>query len=89
MSLTNKYGEVKNVSLVIPTLNEGSNIKEVFPYIPEFIDEIVVVDGNSADRTRDEILKYRKDTKIIVEKPQGKGAAMRTVSKISRQACTF
>jgi glycosyltransferase involved in cell wall biosynthesis len=78
MSLINKYGKVKNVSLVIPTLNEESNIKEVFPYIPEFIDEVVVVDGNSTDRTRDEILKYRKDTKIIVEKPLGKGAAMRT-----------
>ncbi len=78
MSLTNKYGEVKNVSLVIPTLNEESNIKEVFPYIPGFIDEVVVVDGNSTDRTRDEILKYRKDAKIIVEKPRGKGAAMRT-----------
>jgi len=78
MSLTNKYGIVKNVSLVIPTLNEESNIKEVFPYIPDFVDEIVVVDGKSEDRTREEILKFRKDAKIIIEKPEGKGAAMRT-----------
>lgn len=78
MSLINKYGEVKNVSVVIPTLNEESNIKEVFPFMPDFIDEIVVVDGNSSDKTREEILKFRKDAKIIIEKPEGKGAAMRT-----------
>lgn len=78
MSLINKYGEVKNVSVVIPTLNEESNIKEVFPYMPDFIDEVVVVDGNSSDKTREEILKFRKDAKIIIEKPEGKGAAMRT-----------
>jgi len=30
------------------------------------------------DGTRDEILKIRKDAKIIIEKPRGKGAAIRT-----------
>ena len=78
MTLINKHGQLKNVSVVIPTLNEESNIKEVFPYIPDFIDEIVVVDGNSTDKTRDEILKFRKNAKIIVEKPMGKGAAVKT-----------
>ncbi|MCX9011267.1 MAG: glycosyltransferase family 2 protein [Candidatus Methanoperedens sp.] len=78
MSLINKYGDVKNISIVIPTLNEESNIKEVLPHIPDFIDEIVVVDGNSKDRTLEEILKFRKDAKIIIEKPEGKGAAMKT-----------
>lgn len=78
MTLINKHGQLRNISVVIPTLNEESNIKEVFPYIPDFIDEIVVVDGNSADKTRDEILKFRKNAKIIVENPTGKGAAVRT-----------
>ena len=78
MSLKDRYGYQKNISLVIPTLNEVLNIKEVFSNIPEFVDEIIVVDGNSTDGTRDEILKIRKDAKIIIEKPRGKGAAIRT-----------
>ena len=78
MSLKDKYGYQKNISLVVPTLNEALNIKEVFSNIPEFVDEIIVVDGNSTDGTRDEILKIRKDAKIIIEKPRGKGSAIRT-----------
>jgi glycosyltransferase involved in cell wall biosynthesis len=80
MSLTviNRYGQEKKISVIVPTLNEALNIKDVFPKIPDFVDEIVVVDGNSNDGTRDEILKYRKDAKIIAEEPRGKGAALRT-----------
>ncbi len=78
MSIMNKHGQVKSVSVVIPTLNEAANIKEVFPDIPEFVDEIVVIDGDSADGTRDEILKFRSNARIILEKPEGKGAAIRT-----------
>ncbi len=37
-----------------------------------------MVDGNSTDATREEILKFRNDVKIIVEKPSGKGAAIKT-----------
>ncbi|MDO8725277.1 MAG: glycosyltransferase family 2 protein [Candidatus Methanoperedens sp.] len=69
---------MKKISVVVPTMNESKNIKEVFPNIPDFVDEIVVVDGNSTDGTREEIKKYRKDTKIIIEQPSGKGSAMKT-----------
>lgn len=78
MTVVNKYGQERKVSVVIPTLNEAANIKEVFQIIPEFVDEIVVIDGDSTDGTRDEILKFRSDAKIIVEKPSGKGAAIKT-----------
>ncbi len=78
MSLKDRYGYQKNISLVVPTLNEALNIKEVFSNIPEFVDEVIVVDGNSTDGTRDEILRIRKDAKIIMEKPRGKGSAIRT-----------
>jgi len=78
LTLFNKYGKNKKISLVIPTLNESKNIKEIFPKIPDFIDEIIVVDGNSIDGTREEIFKFNKNAKIIVEKPIGKGAALDT-----------
>lgn len=77
MSVTNEYGGKNTISVVIPTLNEVSNIKHVFPYIPELIDEIVVVDGGSTDGTIEEILKFRKDAKIIIDKTPGKGVALR------------
>jgi len=57
MSLINKYGIQKKISIVVPTLNETPNIKYVFSNIPEFVDEIVVSDGNSTDGTREEIQK--------------------------------
>ena len=78
MCVVNKNQKIKKITIVIPTINEAENIKEVFPNIPEFVDEIVVVDGNSTDGTREEIMKIRKDAKIIIEKPSGKGAALRT-----------
>jgi len=78
MSVINNYGIEKRISLVVPTLNESRNIKHVFSNIPEFVDEIVVVDGNSTDGTREEIKKYRNDAKIIIENRPGKGQALKT-----------
>jgi len=45
MSVVNKYNQEQKISIIIPTLNEVLNIKEVFSNIPDYIDEIVVVDG--------------------------------------------
>jgi len=51
LSVVNQHGQKKKVSVVVPTLNEVLNIKDVFSNIPGFVDEIVVVDGNSNDGT--------------------------------------
>lgn len=83
MSLLNTQGEEKRISVIIPTLNEVSNIKYVFPHIPHFIDEIIVIDGGSTDGTRKEILKFRKDAKIIVNRTPGKGVAIRQGFKMA------
>lgn len=78
MSLINIYGQEKRISVVVPTLNESRNIKDVFREIPDFVDEVVVVDGNSTDGTADEIKKYRSDARIITENRRGKGIALKT-----------
>ncbi len=39
------------ISVVIPCYNEEGGIAKVIPTLPDFIDEIVVVDNNSSDRT--------------------------------------
>lgn len=71
------FGNLKRISVVIPTLNENGNIKHVFPNIPEYVDEIIVIDGNSTDGTREEILKHKPNTKIFNVTPTGKGDALR------------
>lgn len=76
-TIIDMHNDGKKVSIVIPTLNEVENIKHVFPNIPQYIDEILVIDGDSVDGTRDEILKYRKDAIIIIDKSRGKGTALR------------
>lgn len=41
------------VSIVIPTLNEEKNLPIVLAEIPKNIDEVIIVDGNSKDKTVD------------------------------------
>ena len=39
------------VTAVIPTLNEAANIAHVIGRIPEWVEEIIVIDGDSSDDT--------------------------------------
>ena len=39
--------------MIIPCLNEEQGIEQVLRAMPEFVDEVIVVDNNSTDRTRE------------------------------------
>jgi glycosyltransferase involved in cell wall biosynthesis len=67
----------KAVSVVIPALNEERNIGWVLGRLPSCVDEVIVVDGRSTDRTIEVALATRPDTRIVEEKTPGKGAALR------------
>lgn len=64
------------VSVVIPTLNEERNLPHVFAKLPAGIDEIIVVDGGSVDRTVAVALELRPDAKIVHQTRTGKGNAL-------------
>lgn len=65
------------VSLVIPTLNEERNIAAVLRQVPDLVDEIIIVDGRSKDRTVETALAIRPDARIVMETAPGKGSAVR------------
>lgn len=66
------------MSVVIPALNEERNIGWVLKRIPAYVDEVLVVDGFSTDRTVTEAQRARADVRIVQQRGCGKGAAMRT-----------
>ena len=65
------------VSVVIPTLNEAQNLPHVLPRIPAWVDEIVIIDGGSSDRTVEVAKELVPDAVILVDLTPGKGAALR------------
>jgi len=65
------------VSVVIPTLNEAGNLPYVINTIPDWVNEIVIVDGRSLDDTERVAKVLRPDVNIVQEELRGKGAALR------------
>lgn len=66
------------VSVVVPAMNEADNLPHVLPLIPDWVDEVLLVDGNSTDGTPEVARRLRKDIRIIPQQGKGKGAALRS-----------
>ncbi|AGB25969.1 glycosyl transferase [Mycobacterium sp. JS623] len=66
------------VSLIIPVRNEARNIGFVLEQIPDEVNEIILVDGNSTDATLITARSYRPDVRVVAEVGVGKGSALRT-----------
>lgn len=66
-----------SITVVIPAKNEARNIGWVLERIPSFVDEVIVVDGLSADGTLEIAKMIAPDVLVIHEMTAGKGAAMR------------
>lgn len=61
------------ISVVIPCHNEEASIEKVIHAIPRDVHEIVIVDNNSTDRTRE--IAERAGARVVREERQGYGAA--------------
>ncbi|GAA4077464.1 glycosyltransferase family 2 protein [Nonomuraea soli] len=64
------------VSVVVPAMNEAENLPHVFATLPQWIDEIVLVDGNSVDDTVAVARRLRPNVKIVTQTGRGKGDAL-------------
>jgi glycosyltransferase involved in cell wall biosynthesis len=64
------------VSVVIPAKNEARNLEHVFGTIPEWIEEIVLVDGHSTDDTVAVARKLHPAVQIVHQQGRGKGDAL-------------
>jgi glycosyltransferase involved in cell wall biosynthesis len=64
------------VSVVIPTLNEARNLPHVFAKLPDWIYEVVLVDGNSTDDTVEVARALFPPVKIVGQDRKGKGNAL-------------
>jgi glycosyltransferase involved in cell wall biosynthesis len=67
----------KRVSVVLPAYNEEGYIRPAVEdfFVPDVIDEVIVVDNNSRDRTADEARQTR--ARLVHESKQGYGHALR------------
>src|SRR5258706_11137672 len=75
-SLNIHISDMPRVSVVIPTFNEEKNLRFVLPYIPDWVYEVIIVDGHSTDFTREVACAMRSDIRIIEAQERGKGNAL-------------
>jgi len=64
------------VSVIIPALNEARNLPHVFEALPDWITEVVLVDGRSTDDTVAVARRLRPDVRVVLQEGRGKGDAL-------------
>ena len=69
------YKEQK-ITVIIPCLNEEQGIERVLTRMPAFVDEVIVVDNGSTDRTSDVARGF--GAKVVREDVRGYGRAYKT-----------
>ena len=66
------------VSVVVPAMNEEANLPHVLPRIQPWVHEVILVDGNSTDRTVEVARELMPNIRIVPQVGRGKGAALRS-----------
>jgi glycosyltransferase involved in cell wall biosynthesis len=69
-------GKIK-ITALICALNEADNLQHVLPTIPDWVDEVLLVDGHSTDNTVETAKNLRPDMNVIQQPGKGKGDALK------------
>lgn len=65
----------KKISVVIPCLNEQQGLDYTLKKMPDFVNEVIVVDNGSTDNSIEIAGKYKK-VRLFTEKTRGYGSAL-------------
>lgn len=65
------------ISAIICTLNEEQSLPHVLPKVPEWVDEVLLVDGHSTDRTVEVARKLCPEIKVLYQPGKGKGDGLK------------
>ncbi len=65
------------VTVLICTLNEAENLPHILPRIPDWVDEVLIIDGHSTDGTREVAARVCPRARILLQPSHGKGDALR------------
>jgi glycosyltransferase involved in cell wall biosynthesis len=63
--------------VVVPALNEAENLHLVLPRLPDWIHEVILVDGHSTDQTVAVAREILPSVTVVTQDGRGKGDAMR------------
>ena len=50
----------QKITVIMPCLNEEQGIEQVLSRMPDFVDQVIVVDNGSTDRTSEVARAYRR-----------------------------
>ena len=64
------------ITVIIPCLNEEQGVEQVLRRMPEFVDQVIVVDNGSTDRTSEVAQSF--GAKVIREEVRGYGRSYKT-----------
>lgn len=73
-----------SISVVVPAKNEAKNLPHVLSKFPSWIDEVILVDGNSTDDTVAVARSILPNIKVVGQSRKGKGAALRSGFEASK-----
>jgi glycosyltransferase involved in cell wall biosynthesis len=65
-----------SITVIIPCLNEEQGIEQVMQRMPQFVDQVIVVDNGSTDRTAEVAQQY--GAQVIHEQVRGYGRAYKS-----------
>jgi glycosyltransferase involved in cell wall biosynthesis len=66
-----------SITALVCTLNEEESLPHVLPRIPDWVDEVLLVDGHSTDRTVEIAKRLKPDIRVVSQPGKGKGDALR------------